>query len=80
MNNPITATEIWGGFKKHFGLKRIFAHKILTDISGEYQFDLVEFEEWLITQGYQVDNEGSIADFIKDKYGKDARLFIASLL
>jgi hypothetical protein len=74
------ATEIWGGFKKHFNLERIFIYESLTNASGKYQFDIFEFEEWLITQGYQADKEGSIADFITDKYGKEATSFIESLL
>lgn len=80
MKNPIIATEIWGGFKKHLDLERIFIHENLTNVSGKYQFDIIEFEEWLITQGYQADKEGSIADFIDNKYGKEAKLFIESLL
>jgi len=73
------AERIWGGFKEHFCLDDIFVDKVLTNYTGKYVFDLNAFEVWLISQGYQPEEAGSIQDFIRINYGAEAANFIESL-
>lgn len=72
--------KIWSGFKEYFGLNNIFIHKVLSQIRGKYEFDIFEFENWLVTQGFEKESNVSIRDFIEQKYGREAMLFITSIL
>lgn len=72
--------KIWKGFKEHFGLDNIFIHETLTQSKGKYEFDIFEFENWLVIKGFNKDSNMSIAEFIEKRYGRQAMLFIASIL
>lgn len=76
----IPSEKIWKGFREHFGTDNIFIHDILTNLSGKYELDIAKFEKWLIAQGYKIDKPGSMADFIQEKYGKEALTFIRKLV
>lgn len=78
--SDLAPNDIWNGFKEFFDCDRIFAHRELTILRGHYEFDLLAFETWLEKHGYRLDQEGSIADFILRKYGRDAMNFISNLL
>ena len=46
-----------------------------------YSFDVVKFDGWLIrVHGYDIEKHGSQADFIKMKFGQEARKFAENIL
>lgn len=77
----ITIKE-WQGACEKF--RNIF-HKELKDYMEVYvvkketilSFDLFTFEKFLKEKGYK---EWSMADFIKDQYGEEAKDFISTML
>ena len=65
--------------KEYFGTTSTFPSSEGM-IFGLYSLDIVGFENFLKTKGYDPDREGSMKEFIEKKYGKDATDFIQSLL
>jgi len=71
-------TEIRKGFQKHFDTNNIFPSILST--TANYDFDIIEFDKWLHSKGYTEEKHGSMKDFVNQRYGKEARRFIESLL
>jgi len=68
-------------FMYHFHTKDIFRDTMVTMITKKYSLDICKFDNWMQTYyGYNIEEHGSLRDFIQLKFGKEAVNFIDSLL
>lgn len=69
------------GFKTYFNVGAIkFMDPLLTAVTGRYNLDVINLDNWFHKQGYAEEIHGSMKDYICESYGKDAMDFIISLL
>ncbi|MFW6124376.1 MAG: hypothetical protein ACOC5G_04060 [Acidobacteriota bacterium] len=72
--------EVQKGFIKHFKTKFTFPSR-LTEIYDSYDFDIGRFNDWMEkTHGYDIKRHGSLSDFVKKNFGKEAVDFILGLI
>ncbi len=68
-------------FQLHFNSKDIFRDESLSLLTKQYQLDIVALDDWCIEHhGYDIEKQGSLADFITMKFGIEALNFINSIM
>ena len=68
-------------FIHHFDTRDIFQDRMVTMRAGKYYLDIIKFDDWMVANhGYDMEKHGSLKDFILTKFGREAAIFIRSLL
>ena len=68
--------EFYSIFKVHVNY---FIDKKLSAI-GIVSFDIIEFDRYMQKLGYRIEKDGSLENYIRKKYGKEAVDLIYSIL
>ena len=67
-------------FEQIFGLSiNEFENKLIEKELGVFIFDIFKFEDFLVKQGYNK-NDGSMASFVTNRYGIEAKKLIEDIL
>lgn len=84
MENKWSIEKACAGFRDHFGVSsgaaKRFMDPMMTNITGKFSIDIIQFDNWLHAQGYVEETHGSMKDYIELAYGKNAVEFIQSLI
>ena len=67
-------------FKKYFNTSDKFMDYHISMLTGKYTLNIIAFDNYMQTQGYDIEKHGSLAMFIEKNYGDDAKKFIESVL
>jgi len=68
-------------FRLHFDTPDQFQDRMLTMLTGKYMLDVIKLDKWLHNcHRYNEEEHGSMADFIKCRFGVPASDFISSLI
>lgn len=69
-------------FQTYFGVRRdIFQDRRMTMITGKYSLDIIRLDDWLHKAvQYSEEKDGSMKNFIREKFGEEAAQFIEGLL
>ena len=68
--------EFYNIFKVHVNY---FIDKKLSAI-GIVSFDIIEFDRYMQKLGYRIEKDGSLENYIRKKYGKEAVDYIKTIL
>ena len=52
----------------------------LCYVGRVFSFDVIKFDGWAEKKGYQIERDGSLADWVAKKYGKGAKDLINKIL
>jgi len=67
-------------FEIIFGTHLNYFMDALCYVGRVFSFDVIKFDGWAEKKGYQIERDGSLADWVAKKYGKGATELINQIL